>query len=223
MATSTEPGKRRKECPGCHSYVGFRTLVCPTCQHDFKTGAPKVATAARKVFPAMPPDVPVDTSEIDDGDGDGDDEQEATQLAIDEVDEVDEVDDEEEELSAKDLAAFRSRVSKLNFDEERKEELREERKRVKKVEPARRKPVPDNVSTMPLRSVSIPAGECPIKLHGTEVEQVAAWADKVLEHFLARSESLSVEGLMYFVQTIYDSWTPECKLVQGHLEQLFAN
>jgi hypothetical protein len=79
------------------------------------------------------------------------------------------------------------------------------------------------LSNLPVINVFTPAGECPVKLKGTDIEQVAAWADAVRDDFGERRMVLAIEALLYFAQTIYDFKSDECKLVKGHLVELFVN
>jgi hypothetical protein len=66
----------------------------------------------------------------------------------------------------------------------------------------------------------IPAGECPVKLKGVEREDVWNWCRGLQEHYLAKSECLSPEGMAYFVNyCFYNSTTKEYKKVAGYIHE----
>jgi hypothetical protein len=81
---------------------------------------------------------------------------------------------------------------------------------------------PPSAKDLPIQKVFIPAGECPAKLKSTDIEAVEKWAMEVQKCFAERRMVLSVQGLMYFAQTLYDFDSPDCGTVQEHIRTLFA-
>ena len=72
------------------------------------------------------------------------------------------------------------------------------------------------------RSIAIPAGKCPVKLHGTDPESIEIWAHGIIGHGHDNSVRYEVSALCYWVRDFYDIGTPEHKAVCGALQEMFS-
>lgn len=70
----------------------------------------------------------------------------------------------------------------------------------KKTEPAEPTPLPSKT----LRRVATPAGDCPLKLTGTDSDTVDNWAQRLIIHGQKEGLDFTTKALKYFVRHIYE-------------------
>lgn len=76
------------------------------------------------------------------------------------------------------------------------------------------------------RCTLIPAGECPVKLSGTDKEIVLDWIERVQEIFINKNEVLAPSGFIYYASHFYNNFTAEHhkvkQIITNHFAQLLA-
>jgi hypothetical protein len=70
--------------------------------------------------------------------------------------------------------------------------------------------------------VIIPAGECPVKLHSTEREEIEIWAHAIVSKGLDQNIRYEPTALRYWVRQFYDMGTPEHNEACSVILEMFA-
>ena len=71
---------------------------------------------------------------------------------------------------------------------------------------------------------AIPAGACPVKLTGTDIQIVEEWAEKVRIHCQReRSQWMMLSALKYYAREFYDIFGSDYEIVKKHLDTLYAS
>ena len=79
------------------------------------------------------------------------------------------------------------------------------------------------LSSKRLLYICTPAGKCPVKLEGTELEDVEEWAVKVRAKGLENTRFYMVRALMYYVRDFYAIFSEEYPIVCDHLKTVFSD
>lgn len=66
--------------------------------------------------------------------------------------------------------------------------------------------------------VHTPAGACPVKLKGTNKQDVREWAEAVVQAGYKNNRNYSLDAIKYFVRHFYDMFSEDWKVVVGHLD-----
>lgn len=188
IKTQSEGGKGRKQCPACKQYVGNRNTVC-ACGHAFPP--PGSASNEPKVV----------TTYEEGGLG------------------------KKKCPACQKFVGIRVRVCACSHEFVSAPKPTPPPKPAP-VKPEVKAPKPARIIASPpatrsgirARIVSIPAGECPVKLKGTDEGQVHDWITRLLDACLEQSQRLTVEAVKYFVRQFHDLWTDEHALVCHHIE-----
>ena len=200
MSMFDEPGKGRRQCPACQRYTGIRSVTCE-CGHTFTATDRK--EAVKKVVVETP------SVKMFDEPGPGRRQCPACQR----------------------YTGIRSALCGCGH-----KFVAEDRKKVVEKAPEAVVPTPAVVEPTPVADphpwermsdptylkVYVPAGECPVKLQGTSLEDVAVWSDAVRARFKEEKKIIGLHGLTYFARTIYDFFSPEFQCVKEHLLQLYG-
>ena len=71
---------------------------------------------------------------------------------------------------------------------------------------------------------AIPAGACPVKLTGMDIQTVEEWAEKVRIYCQReRSQWMMLSALKYYAREFFDMFAPEYETVKKHLDTLYAS
>jgi hypothetical protein len=71
------------------------------------------------------------------------------------------------------------------------------------------------------RIIAIPAGECPVKLRSTTLEEVTVWCEEVVSCGKANNLSYLPSALMFFAQQYFDIFSEDYKLVCENIKSIF--
>lgn len=164
MSTSTEPGRGRKQCPGCNLYIGVRSAKC-TCGHVFNP-----ETAAKQDTPAEPREIKTFTEA-----GPGRKQCPACNVFIG--------------VRSNVCVCGHEFVKKVKDNKESTPVVKEEKPKIALVSRRKGEPVPSTTPSSPttLRPSSsydrierlIPAGPCPYKMDALSEDGLREWIHNV--------------------------------------------
>ena len=70
--------------------------------------------------------------------------------------------------------------------------------------------------------IAIPSGKCPVKLKGSEYEDVIGWAEEVISIGRSNSSNYLPSALIFFAQQFFNIFSEEYKSVRNHIENHYG-